>query len=141
MPLPEITLTHELPAADLQFLEARIYDHNRAATGRDDGSLFGLFMRGADGGLLAGLHGWTWATVGEIRMLWVDPALRGQGIGAELLRQAEAEARARGCQRIILTTYSFQAPELYRRFGFKEAGRVEGFPPGSTYYLFEKSLA
>ena len=141
MPHPEITLTHDPSPAELQFLDDRIYAHNHTATGKDDGSLFAFLVRGDDGELLAGLSGWTWANVCEIRILWVSAALRGQGLGAELLARAEAEARAKDCRKIILTTYSFQAPDFYPKYGFTQAACITDFPPGFQYYLFEKTLA
>ena len=140
MPHPAIQFTHDLSQADVQFLDDRIYDHNSAATGRDDGSLFAFLVRGEDGQLLAGLHGWTWAKSCEITMLWVHASLRGQGLGAELLARAEAEARAKGCLKIILSTYSFQAPRFYSKYGFQQVACIPDFPPGSQYYLFEKTL-
>ena len=65
MPHPAIQFTYDLSQADMQFLDDRIYEHNCAATGRDDGSLFAFLVRGEDGQLLAGLHGWTWAKACE----------------------------------------------------------------------------
>ena len=46
------------------------------------------------------------------------------------MRAVEVEAKARGCARIVLETLDFQAPEFYRRLGFKIAGRVVGYPHG-----------
>ena len=140
MTYPNIELTHNLTEADLQFLDDRIYEHNSAATGRDDGSLFAFLVRGENGEILAGLSGWTWAKACEIRILWVHPSLRGQGLGAELLARAETEARGKGCQKIMLTTYSFQAPKFYSKYGFEQVACIPDFPPGSQYFLFVKTM-
>jgi GNAT superfamily N-acetyltransferase len=50
----------------------------------------------------------------------VDPALRGQGIGAALVAHAEAEARARGAATLALTSNAARADahRFYERLGF-----------------------
>ena len=59
----------------------------------------------------------------KISFLWVSPQERRQGRGRQLLLMAEAEARKRGCSNATLNTFSFQAPEFYRKFG------SESLPP------------
>ena len=56
--------------------------------------------------------------------LQVAPESRGAGIGAQLLRRAEALARERGCARINLTTsLTNPALRLYAREGYVELAR------------------
>jgi hypothetical protein len=45
-------------------LDAEIYTFNTAATGHHDGRSLTVAVRGDDGDLSAGLHGWTWAGCG-----------------------------------------------------------------------------
>jgi hypothetical protein len=52
--------------------------------------------------------------------------------------QAEEIARARGCVGVYLGTISFQAPDFYRRHGYTESGRIDGYPPGHTRHWFMK---
>ena len=134
-------LTRKTPSAEeLDFLEDRLYEYNSEQTGRDDGQLFAFFIHNEQQEIVAGLSGWTWAQACEIRTLWVHPSLRGQGHGRELLEAAEAEARLRDCQVIMLTTYSFQAPVFYQKQGYQLAYELEDFPPGHGCCVMVKRL-
>src|SRR5512142_1261990 len=125
-----ITTKSTPSSEELQFLEDRLYEFNSAQTGQDDGQSFAFFIRNDQQEIIAGLSGWTWAKACEIRTLWVHPTWRGQGHGRALVNAAEQEARARGCQVILVSSYSFQAPEFYRRLGYELAWALDGFPPG-----------
>ena len=122
---------------DVRFLEDRLYDHNAEHTGVRDGQWLSIFVRDDRGEIVAGLHGWTWCGACKVMSLWVHKDLRGQDYGTRLLRAAEEEARARGCEQIFLDTFSFQAPRFYQKLGYEVIGRIEGFPraPHSEFHL------
>src|SRR5689334_11580739 len=106
-----IAVGDEASIEDLQFLEEQINEFNFATTGIDDARLLVMLLRDDAGRIYAGLSGHTWGGVAEIRWLWVDESRRHAGVGGDLLRAAEAEALARGCRKIVLSTHSFQAPD------------------------------
>jgi GNAT superfamily N-acetyltransferase len=81
-----------------------------------------------DGDLAAGLSGWTWGVAAGIAMTWVREASRGAGLGGQLLAAFEAEAKARGCEHVFVTSFTFQAPGFYERHGYVELFRWEGVP-------------
>ena len=124
-------------------LPDRINEFNAEATGFDDGRWLHVAKRGGDGGLEAGLSGWTWGGCGYIEFLWVRADLRGAGLGSRLLDAAEAEARARGCTHIgPFLLHSSQAPDFYQRSGYVEYGRLlEGDPRGHAEVHFVKYLS
>src|SRR5262249_4201998 len=111
-------------------LDKEISAFNTAATGHHDGRLLSIAVRGDSGDLRAGLYGWTWAGWGDIGLLCVRDDQRGRSLGTRLLAAAEAEIRRRGCDRVALSTHSFQAPAFYARLGFQECGRTPGYPHG-----------
>jgi len=61
----------------------------------------------------------------EIITIAVDPAHRGEGIGAALVTSAAAEAKAFGATSLILEVAEDNAPaiRLYERMGFAVTGR------------------
>jgi GNAT superfamily N-acetyltransferase len=66
--------------------------------------------------------------IGEIKRMYVRPAVRRQGIGRALVSRLLAEARAIGYRRIRLDSTRFMkdAHALYRSFGFHEIEPYEG---------------
>jgi len=135
MPKPQIEV--EPAPGDIRFLEDRLYDYNVEQTGFDDGKWLSIFVRDDKGEIVAGLHGWTWSGACRVQTLWVHKDLRHQGFGRRLLAAAEQEARTRGCEQILLDTFSFQAPLFYQQMGYEVISVVEGFPrrPHSEYHL------
>ncbi|TQJ53629.1 acetyltransferase (GNAT) family protein [Streptomyces sp. SLBN-115] len=93
------------------------------------------------GDLAGGLVGHTWTTWLHVTYLWVDARHRGTGLGSALLAEAERIAREqRGCDRVRLETWDFQAPEFYRRRGYEVVCVIEDYPPGLTEFTLTKRL-
>jgi GNAT superfamily N-acetyltransferase len=94
----------------------------------------GLFVAEVDGAVVGtfqrtliqhvAYHG---GTVSQIENVMVDPRVRGQGVGASMMRWAIDEARRRGCYRIQLTSNKARtrAHRFYERLGF--VATHEGF--------------
>lgn len=81
-----------------------------------------------DGDLVAGASGWTWGQAAGIAMMWVDPRHRSRGLGRSILQTFEAEAMRRGCTHVFTTSFTFQAPDFYKRAGYVEIFRWQGVP-------------
>jgi GNAT superfamily N-acetyltransferase len=92
------------------------------------------------GRLIGGVLARTWGRCCEVQQIWVDATQRRQGIGRELMRRAEQEALARGCDLMYLETFSFQAPALYRACGFEVACQFEGFDDGIIKFVMRKRI-
>ncbi len=139
---PNHTLTRCVPSTEqIDWIEDRLYEFNAKQTGREDGQLFAFFIRDEQQEIIAGISGWTWAHACEIRELWVHPAWRRRGYGRQLLESAEQEAQARGCQLVLLSSYSFQAPGFYQKYGYKLEWQLNDFPPGHQYCFLVKRFA
>jgi len=125
---------------DIRLLDDRLYAFNVQTTGISDGKFLAAFLRDKDGAVVGGIYGWTWGETCYIRYLFIPAEMRHLGHGRGLMQAVEAEARARGCRQIVLTTHDFQAPEFYRRLGFEMAGRIEDYPRGHQYLTMVKRL-
>jgi GNAT superfamily N-acetyltransferase len=122
------------------FLAERIYEYNAAATGRDDGESFTAVHENSAGEIEAGISGYTWCGCCYVSYLWVAEALRGRGIGSELLRAAEQHARTKACQVMFVATHSFQAPGFYVRMGFAQVASIADHPVGHSSVFYAKRL-
>jgi ribosomal protein S18 acetylase RimI-like enzyme len=138
--LTDVAIGDSATDADIAALREALHQFNFEATGHRDGRGLSCIVRDRAGRLLAGIDGFTWGGYAHIEYLWVGAAMRGTGIGTRLLSAAEAEARHRGCLKVVLSSHSFQAPDLYRSLGYREVGTTLDTPIGFTQTFFEKSL-
>ena len=122
------------------FLADRIYEFNARTIDHFDGKSLGAAIRDAQGQIIAGISGYTWAGCCQITHLWVRAEQRGRGLGRKLLRGAEAEAMRRGCQVIRLSTHSFQSPGFYERLGYTRQAVVANHPVGHSDIFYAKAL-
>jgi putative acetyltransferase len=69
----------------------------------------------------------------------VAPDWRGQGVGSALMDEVLRWAREMGVEKLALSVYPHNdaALALYRKFGFKEEGRLTGHSKKSIGYLDE----
>lgn len=76
-----------------------------------------------------------------IRYLAVNPAYRGQGVGAKLLEAIEDQARQQGARISELTTMSWQAPHFYIKYGYVIFGEIKDIPiEGQSKIYLQKRL-
>jgi ribosomal protein S18 acetylase RimI-like enzyme len=135
-----IVFEEEPSRTDLDALRTAIEEFNYEATGFRDGRYLAAFVRDEAGEMIAGLSGFTWGGYAKVEFLWIAAPHRRAGLGRRLLTAAEDEARARGCEVIVLDTHDFQAPGFYAKLGYEVCGRVEGTPRGSGRTWLRKRL-
>ncbi len=135
----DITLTDQPAKDDCEAVRNGLVAYNADYLGPDDYRPLCLFAR--DGGrIVAGLLGNTNRGWLNVDMFWVDPGHRGGGLGRDLLRRAEGEARARGCTAAWLGTYDFQARPFYEKQGYELFGTLGPYPNGHCSYFLRKSF-
>ncbi len=121
-------------------LQDAIDSFNVEVTGRSDWWPVTIVVEESAGRTRGGLVGGIWAGWLHVTVLWLEPELRRLGLGSRLLRAAEEYAVERGCRHAHLETFSFQAPEFYRRLGYEVFGRLEDYPQGHVHYYLKKDL-
>ena len=143
MRLEKVRLEFEpfIGEAERAFIVEGVDYHNIAATGLHDWCPVNFVLRGERRDVLGGLLGQLWGGSLQIFHLWVAEAIRGQGHGIRLMRDAEDYARSRGAVGATLETYSFQAKGVYLRLGYEICGTLDGYPPGHAKFFLKKSLA
>jgi GNAT superfamily N-acetyltransferase len=137
----EIEVSEGLPEADVAAIQRGLSEHAaQAGVAPHDRRPLSVVLRGEGGALVGGLVGatiWGWL---EVSLLWVSSAARGQGHGSRLLAAAEAEARRRGCHHARLDTFGFQAPDFYRRLGYRVFGTLDDCPRGQQRFFLAREL-
>ena len=142
MSLPIVTVTDAPTPQARAIISDGLDAYNGVQAGHWDGrSLAVLVSDPETGAVLGGLTGRTGLGLLFIDLVYLPDRLRGQGLGTQILRQAEDEARRRGCRSGVLITITFQAPAFYARHGWQEFGRVPCDPPGTARVFFRKSFA
>lgn len=101
------------PAWDI--IGTGITDYNTHQAGEDHVKRLCFVVYGPDQEILGGVIGatyWDWL---YIDLMWLKEEIRRQGFGRRLLTMAEDEARKLGAKNVYLDTFSFQAPEFYKK--------------------------
>jgi ribosomal protein S18 acetylase RimI-like enzyme len=138
--MPHLETRHDLTPNEVDAIEDRLYEHNSHATGRHDGEGLGFVLRDNAGQMIGTVAGYTWASISELKQMWVDKAYRGRGYARALLAAFVEEARGRGARRIWVASYDFQAPGMYEKAGFKRVTEFEGWPDGHVNVVLCKTL-
>ena len=117
-----------------------IRSYNRSKREAAECEPLNLYVEDEQGQLLAGLVAETFGNWLEIEYLFVKEDLRGQGIGSQLLQQAESEAKKRNCRFAFVNTYQFQAPDFYQKYGYKEVFPMKEYPYTGQRHYYQKEL-
>ncbi len=91
--------------------------------------------------MIAGITGRSFGHWLLIDNFWVDEQCRGKGLGKQLLSQAEAIAKDRGCNKVLLDTLEFQAKPFYEAMGYQVQWTQNHYPLTGCKYFMIKNLA
>ncbi|GGF21526.1 blasticidin S-acetyltransferase [Aliidongia dinghuensis] len=126
--------------ADVAVLERGLFAFEEARLGAPDHAHFAVFARGVDGRIEGGADGHVMWRRLFIKTLWIAEGRRGRGLGRELMRTVEEEARLRGCRSIWLTALGEPAAGFYRRLDYVEIGVLDDYVRGQSLYTLHKIL-
>jgi GNAT superfamily N-acetyltransferase len=122
--------TYNTVPPEAEIIDAGLGDYNASAAPFEEVRPLTVIARSPEGTVTGGAVGRTWATACELQQLWVQPELRGSGLGSDLMRAFEAAARTRGCTLVYLDTFSFQARPFYERHGYSVDDTMALLPHG-----------
>lgn len=133
----QITYADE-PAWDV--IGPAISHYNKQHGGDDHAQALCFVLCAPDQEIVGGIIGATYWDWFQLDLLWIREDLRGRGYGHRLLAAAEEEARRRGARHVHLDTFTFQAPDFYKRHGYEVFGTLPDYPVGYTRYYMRKDL-
>ena len=90
------------------------------------------------GGCILSVDGLRTASIYD---LWVAEAFRRQGMASALLREAEREAKKRGCYLAMVGTFDWQAKSFYDKHGYMLNDTMTDVPKGHEHYFLTKRLS
>jgi GNAT superfamily N-acetyltransferase len=128
-------------AADMDAIFKPLVVFNTEATGRTWPRQEAVFHLLDDTGAnVGGLAGWSTFDWFFVVGLLVPEALRGQGLGRELIGRAETYAREQGLIGVWLDTFDFQARGFYEKLGYTVFGTLDDHPIGGRRFFLKKRL-
>ena len=132
---------NDAPTGDeIAELRSRLAAWNIAVSGIANERWLAWFVHDEGSDLVGGAVGRAWGAVLELRFLWVHERLRGRGVGSELLTRIEQDGASLGCTTVTTDTFSFQAPEFYRKHGYEVFGYIDGYPESTAKYYLRKTI-
>ena len=99
-----------------------------------------VYLRDVQREIQGGLLGRAGISALFIEVLWIAESLRRRGYGRQLVLAAEGEALRRGCHFSYVDTFSFHAPDFYKRLGYEVFGILDGYKGGHIRYFLKKVL-
>lgn len=120
---------------------APLVEYNASRAGPSQGRPIAILVKDHAGAIVGGLWGHTGYEWLFTQLLVVPAALRGRGVGTEIMQLAEREAVQRGCHAAWLDTFEFQARGFYERLGYECFGELPNYPTGFSRFFMKKTLA
>jgi GNAT superfamily N-acetyltransferase len=136
-----VTLDAKPHPNDINAIVNGLFEFNRSQTGGATFEYLLATVRDAQGAVVGGLFGATYLGWLQVQAVWLPDSLRGHNYGTKLMALAENEAVRRGCTRVFLETYSFQALPFYEKCGYTVHSRIADFPVGGARYALTKCLS
>ncbi|WP_199153881.1 GNAT family N-acetyltransferase [Chromobacterium sp. ASV23] len=135
------TVLSDVAAAETRAaIVAPLIAYNEGKVGPSDHRPLVIRIEDEAGQVVGGLWGYTRGGWLYTELLSAPTGARGLGLGRQMMEQAEAEARARGCIGAWVDTHSFQAPKFYESLGYQRFGELEDYPPGHSRIFYRKCL-
>lgn len=117
-----------------------IRKYNRSNREPSKSEPLNIYVEDEQGNILAGMVAELFENWLEIEYLYVREDLRGKGIGSKISDKAEKESKSRGCKYSFVNTFNFQAPNFYKKHGYKEIFALKEYTYTGERYYYTKEL-
>lgn len=101
---------------------------------------FSIFIKDSKQTVLGGISGVTFYGSIYIDSLWIDQAIRRQGWGTKLMREAEKMGKERGASFATLNTMDWEGLPFYQKLGYAIEFIREGYDKDSKMYMLRRTL-
>jgi GNAT superfamily N-acetyltransferase len=135
-----LTVTDAADEETRKAVLAPLVEYNASQAGPSQNRPLAVLVRDDQGAVIGGLWGHTGYDWLFTQLLVVPAALRGRGVGTEIMQLAEREAAQRGCHGAWLDTFEFQARGFYERLGYECFGELPNYPKGYARFFMKKAL-
>jgi|SRR5450830_121015 len=136
-----ISISNTIESEVEQVILGGLNAYNDSITGINDRQALTVVVRDLDSKrVVGGAIGRTSLGLLFLDLLYLPAALRGSGLGSQILDAFEEEGRRRGCVSAVLYTINFQAPDFYARRGWRSFGEIACHPAGSSRIFMSKDL-
>lgn len=128
---------------ELEYIKESLFNYNIKSAPPNNESPskdLQLIAKDIEGQVLGGLIGKIYRSCLFIDILWVNEEFRGSGCGSMLMNRAEEIVREARCKFIHLDTFSFQAPDFYKKNGYEIFGVLDDYPDGIKRYFLKKKI-
>ena len=136
----QIVFVEKSMESTMEIVEEGLSSFDTQRIGNHSSQRISFVVQTPDKKIVGGVSGemnWNWLYVD---LLWVKDELRGRGFGHRLMTVIENEAKKLGATKAYLDTYSFQAPEFYKKHGYRVFGKLKDFPAGHQKYFLTRDL-
>jgi GNAT superfamily N-acetyltransferase len=135
----EIVVADNPPPAEREAILGPLKAYNEVRGGPAGYRKLAVLLRDLESGkTIGGLWGWSAYDWLRIDLLFIPEQLRGEGLGAQLVRQAEAIALERSHIGVWLDTFEFQALGFYQKLGYEVFGVLPDHPRGQRCFFLHK---
>lgn len=135
-----LTVTDAADEETRKAVLAPLVEYNSSQAGPSQNRPLAVLVRDDQGAVIGGLWGHTGYDWLFTQLLVVPAALRGRGVGTDIMQLAEREAAQRGCHGAWLDTFEFQARGFYERLGYECFGELPNYPKGYARFFMKKAL-
>lgn len=100
-----------------------------------------FYITGADDNIIAAVVVQIFCGALHIKYVWTREDYRNKGYASKLMMEAFDFAKASYCPFAVVETMNFQAPDFYKKFGFKVELERRGYSHGTSFYYMKKEFA